>query len=146
VFHGPRQQELVKFLELPRPGRAPLQVAGHHLQVIGAGLLAAPVGTQHAGRDTEPVCEARDRGRWRSGEVVGHEPQPRQNAQLDRQPEALGGSATPAGVDERHVSRGEGEEPDQFRTRDRRERTQPLELLVGEHTGRHRRTTSRALA
>jgi hypothetical protein len=40
VFHRPREQELVEFLELERTGLTSAQVLGDQPQMVGAGLVA----------------------------------------------------------------------------------------------------------
>ncbi len=66
------------------------------------------------------------------GDVVGHELQPGQGAKLDCDAQHVARSAV--GVDERLISGGEGEVPDQLFPVDVREAPEPLQLLVGEHT------------
>jgi hypothetical protein len=54
----------------------------------------------------------------------------------DGKPEPVGRASAPAGIDERHVRRGQREEPEQLVPADLRELPQRLQLLVREHLGR----------
>ena len=65
------------------------------------------------GGEVELLGQPGDRDRRRGGHGVRDETQPRQGAQRHREPEPVGGAASPAGIDERAVGAGEGEVPEQ---------------------------------
>jgi len=76
-----------ELVQLPPPellGQSPPQIAGDLPQVIGASLLPGAVVDQLTDWDPQPLRQARHRDRWRRDDIVGHEPQPRQAAQLNR--------------------------------------------------------------
>ena len=70
--------------------------------------------------------QPRHRHRRRRGHLVRHEPQPRQRTQLHRQPQPISRAAAPARGQERHIGRGQREEPEQLLTADLREPPQTL--------------------
>jgi hypothetical protein len=76
--------------------------------------------------------------RRRRGHVIGHEPQPRQRAQLDRCPQYVTRATELA--HEHLIHRREGEVPDRLDPIDLREAPKLAQLLLGEHvTSRHPR-------
>jgi len=137
VLHRPREQELVELLELEVPGRTPAQVLGDQAQVIGAGLGAAPVGTDLDAVDLQLLGQPGYRDRRGGDHAIRNEPQPRQRAQRDRDAEPIGRTTTAAGVDERPIRWREREEPEQLLTADLRELPQTRQLLIREHPRRH---------
>ena len=58
--------------------------AGHLPEMIRPGLLPLAVPTQLTHRDPEPLRQPAHHGVRRHGDLIGHEPEPRQRAQLDR--------------------------------------------------------------
>lgn len=98
-------------------------------------LSRHPVAVQHRNRQTELTGQSPHRRQRSRGNLVRHEAQPRQRAQLHRSTKnRLRTQELPK---ERLVRLGEGEVADQLVLADRRERTQSLQLLIGEHPRCH---------
>jgi len=108
--------------------------------MVGAGLLPFPIPSQHARTEVQLVGQPSHRCRRCGRDVIGHEPQPRQGAQLHRQAQALPWRTPTARVDERSIRRGQREEPDQLIAGDLREAAQLDQFLLGEHPSRHTTT------
>ncbi len=100
VLHRPRQQELVELLEFKRTGRPPAQILRDQAQMIGAGLSSAAVGTDLGTVEAQLLGQPGHRDRRGAHHAIGHEPQPRQRAQRDRDTEPIS-RTTPAPPDRR---------------------------------------------
>jgi len=144
MLHRPGEQELVQLPPLELLGQSPPQIAGDLPQVIGASLLPGAVVDQLTDRDPQPLRQASHRDRWRRDDIVGHEPQPRQAAQLNRGTQTVRSAV--AGDHERLIRRRQREVPDQLLPADVREPSKLVQLLVREHiTRRHPAPCSAAL-
>ncbi|GGK98117.1 hypothetical protein GCM10011588_10830 [Nocardia jinanensis] len=137
MLHRPREQELVELLEFERTRGPPPEVLRDQPEVVGAGLGAAAIGTDLGAIDPQLLGQPGYRDRRGSHHPIGHEPQPRQRAQRDRDTEPIGRTTPPTGIDERQIRRREREEPEQLLTADLRELPQPRQLLIREHPRRH---------
>jgi len=82
--------------------------------VPGAGLLTGTVAAQRADRDAQPIRQPRHRSSGRGSHVLRDEPEPRQRAQLHRRAQHV--VLAPELPNERLISRGEREVPDQLST------------------------------
>lgn len=89
VLHRPRQQELVQFLRFQRSGRPPAQILCSRPRMLGTGLGAPAIRTDLDRIHPKLLGEPGHRHRRRRRQPVRHEPQPRQRAQRDRQPQPI---------------------------------------------------------
>ncbi len=108
VLHRPVQQELLQLLQLRAARSAPASTPGTSLppQMIATGLLPPPVLLQHAGATPQPIRQPQHRDRRHRPDLIGHEPQPRQRAQLNGQPQPRRRAPAHAPVvDEPHIRR-----------------------------------------
>lgn len=96
MFHRPRQQELVEFLELQLVGVRHPEILRRQPQMICAGLRPSPIRTDLIGINPKLLGQPRNRGPRRRGHVIGHEPQPRQRAQRNGKAQPVCWAATPA--------------------------------------------------
>jgi hypothetical protein len=133
VLQRPSQQELVQLLKLHRRWQPPPQILRHQPQMLGPGLRPPPVGAQLVRVHTELVSQPGHRHQRRRRHLVRNEPQPRQRAQRDRQTEPVSRSTPAAGIDERHIRRGQSEEPEQLVLADLREPPKTIQLFIREH-------------
>ncbi len=137
MLHRPRQQELVRFLRLQRSDRPPAQILSGQPHMLGTGLGAPAIRTDLHRIHPKLLGEPGHRHRRCRGQPVRHEPQPRQRAQRDRQPQPIRRAPATARIHERQISRGQREIPEQLLPADLREPPQTLQLLVREHPRRH---------
>lgn len=133
VFHRAGEQELVQLLQFQRLRRLPVQVPRHLAQMPGAALLPLAVEPQLAHGDLQVLGQPGHHRHRCRGDVVRDEPEPRQGAQLDRQPQPVLRATAAARIDEAHVCRRQREEPDQLFLVDLREAAQPRQLVIREH-------------
>lgn len=131
VLHRPGEQELVEVLPLGGVHRPPAGVAGHLPQMTCACLLPLAIPAQLPHCDPEPLRQSAHRGVRSQRHLIGHEPEPRQRAQLDRHPEHV--AAGPELAHERLVRAGQREVADQRRPVDLREAPKPRQFLRREH-------------
>jgi hypothetical protein len=101
-------------------------------QMIGPGLLAALVGSQHIRIHAQPRGWPRHRRPRRRFYIIEYEPQPRQRAQLNGRSETIRRATATSRVHERRIRRCQGEGPDRLVPPDVRERLQALHLVMGE--------------
>ena len=137
VLHRPRQQELVEFFQLHRTRALPAQVLGHQVQMRGAGLRPAAVRTDLRRIDFQLIRQPCHHHRRRGGDLVRHEPQPRQRAQRHRQTELILRTTPPPRRDERDIGRRQREEPEQLLAADFWKLPQTRQLLSREYLRRH---------
>jgi len=87
--------------------------------------------------DLQLLGQPRHRHRRGGHHAIGPEPQPRQGAQRDRNPEPIGRTATTPGIDEGGIGRRQGEVPKQLLAADLRELPQPRQIPIREHPRCH---------
>jgi len=100
MLHRPRKQELIELLIALRIRQLPAQIPHHLPQVRGPRLLARPIPAQLAHRHPQPLRQPGHRRQRGRGDLVRHEPELRERAQLHRRPKPVCRTADAVRVDE----------------------------------------------
>ncbi len=88
--------------------------------MIRAGLRPLPIPGQRSRIQAELVGQPRHRGLRSRGDIVGHEPQPRQRGELDGQSKPVSRATALARIHERHIRYGDPDQVDEQLTQPRR--------------------------